>query len=127
MKPLPGPDHEAAAKAKRIAGAARDRRAAMTPATLMKLEWAGEHDGIACCALCKAFPPDRPHPDQWHRERYGVGHRPDCELDAAIREAEQAEKGERPEIRNADAAEFWREGQALYRDPLWRQEPPTHD
>ena len=72
-------------------------------------------------------------------------HAPDCELDAAIRESE---KGERPEIRVGDVVisdnydNAWRVDDqedvewarthpdqilALYRDPLWRQEPPTHD
>lgn len=113
----------------------------MTPATLRKLEWVGDDDGYSVCPCCRAlqYPPR------------GEGkHAPDCELDAAIREAEQAEKGERPEVKVGDAvvtatgnaefvarqdhADYWNDTlvafrgerlRAIYRDPLWRQEPPT--
>lgn len=103
----------------------------MTPATLRKLEC---HDGR--CAVCGV---------DMHPSSKNTKHAPDCELDAGIREAEQAEKGERPEIRAGDVvvdyirartvsqhdATWWNTSPlarpvAIYRDPLWRQEPPTH-
>lgn len=118
----------------------------MTPATLRKLEWRGtvtDPNGIdfyVACPLCKC---GAKRPGETPK------HAPDCELDAAIREAEQAEKGERPEIKVGDVL-LWQDGAswrvdglqtpvpqpgsrflqgvvAIYRNPLWRQEPPTHD
>jgi len=67
----------------------------MTLATLKRLEWTsdrisagGETYRDDWCPACHAL-----------RKK---GHAPDCELDAAIREAEQAEKGERPELQAGD-------------------------
>lgn len=115
----------------------------MTPATLRKLEWAGEDaEGFGYCLVC-------------HADAGAGRHAPDCELDAAIRKAEQAEKGERPEIQVGDwvletdekppnpfvcevtahNVGTWNRyeggveirGERNGRPFLWRQEPPTHD
>ena len=109
----------------------------MTPATLRRLEWAGLNNyGDPFCPVCR-----RP---QWDKK-----HAPDCELAAALREAERRETGERPEIRVGDyvlargpslgdygyvdhqpQADYWKEPENAERvveicRPLWRKEAPA--
>ena len=64
---------------------------AMTPAMLRRLEWSAEtRTGAWKCPVCGGFKRDGETLDG---DEVKAGHAPDCELDAAIREAEQAEKG----------------------------------
>ena len=106
--------------------------ARLSLATLRKLEWAGDEDGWSRCAICE------------HIRDIHAKHAPDCELDAAIREAEQAEKSEpMPDLqvgdevsmaqivtfRREDAAAGWRPARPLSVKRngvvIWRKEAPT--